>query len=157
MTVILASCRILAGTDRTPKNTSKLASDSRLAPCLCCGSDSLTLSPEHFWQTQTQCLRNALSKDTKCLLISTAKLASGSSRLDSRVGSSRGRTRRFFPSCSNCESSCIASSNSRPRLPRRMAAPRSACGSRLRFWTVRRRFGNRSFPCSSKFCSVDSR
>ena len=80
LTVILASCNEVAGTDRTPKNTSKLASASR--SFLGCGSDSLTLNPEHFWQTQTQCLRNALSKDFKCLLISTAKSASGSSRLD---------------------------------------------------------------------------
>ena len=116
---------------------------------MCCGSDNLTVSPEHFWQTQTQCLRNALSKVTKCRLISTAKSASGSSTLDSWLGSSRGRTRRLLFSCSKFPSSCITSSHCLPRFPRRVD---NISESSFGLLTIRRSVGYGSGPGSWGFC-----
>lgn len=109
--VILASCKEVESTDRTPKNTSK---DVPTWEFFFCGSDSLTLNPEHFWQTHTHCFRSALSKDINCLLINMAKSASASLR--SSLGSSRVITFRFFDPLSSLSISSITWSLSRLRL-----------------------------------------
>jgi hypothetical protein len=126
LTVILASCIVVASRDRTPKKTSNDISIFELFFRF--GIESLRLSPEQFRQTHIQCFLNAFSRDTKRFLVSIAKSASGSSRLSPVLGSSRGKMRRFFASLSTYESSSMIASLSRPRLLTRIVVPGLECG-----------------------------
>lgn len=137
LTVILASWNVTSDWDCNPKNTSKVVS---IWDFFRWGNESLMPRPEHLWHTQLHWACNPWCNDTRCFLIKVAKSTSNSPRSTFTLGSSCGKTRRFFACASNSKSgnTSMVVPFSRLRLLMRIAELDSAYRPWFKPWSMRR-------------------